>query len=229
MKYCKYGCGKVAKFPLKSSNGKLVCCSKSPNSCEKNKEKNREGLKRAIEIDMKKPGNRSIPWNKGLTKETDARINNYGKNISKSLKRNNHQKGKKRTEQERKNISEGMKKAHKEGRANNWLDSKKDNNKSFPEIFFEEVIKNAFEDKNYEFQRRFKRFALDFSWPQKKKVIEIDGSQHERIKKQIENDIEKDKLLIEEGWKVLRIKWKDMFNDTKTWIQIANKFIGAST
>jgi very-short-patch-repair endonuclease len=36
---------------------------------------------------------------------------------------------------------------------------------------------------------------------------------------------EKIKKLNEEGWKVLRIKWKDLYENTKEWIQIAKEFI----
>ena len=32
-------------------------------------------------------------------------------------------------------------------------------------------------------------------------------------------------MLEKNNWKYLRIKWKEMFNDTKKWIQIAKEFI----
>lgn len=70
---CEYGCGEEATFQLKS--GKW-CCSKSPNSCPVNKEKNRQGLKKAHKDGKMRTdqfdGKRG--WRKGLTKETDERI-----------------------------------------------------------------------------------------------------------------------------------------------------------
>jgi len=56
--------------------------------------------------------------------------------------------------------------------------------------------------------------------------LEIDGDQHERFEEVRLRDIEKDRLLTEAGWQILRIKWKDMFKDTKFWTQKANSFIG---
>lgn len=98
------------------------------------------------------------------------------------------------------------------------------NNMSYPEKFFTDVIKNEFTDKNYEYNYLFFHYRLDFAWPDKKKCIEIDGSQHESGK-QFESDKRKDQKLLEEGWQVLRIKWKDIFNDTRTWIDKAINFI----
>lgn len=37
--------------------------------------------------------------------------------------------------------------------------------------------------------------------------------------------VKKDKILMDNGWEVLRIKWKDMFRDTKTYIELCKKFI----
>jgi len=171
------------------------------------------------------------PWNKGLNKENNLKVKKYSETLSKRIKEGlvNHHSGRASTKEKeierRKKISESMKKAHKEGRANNWQDSKKFNNKSYPEIFFEEVINNEFEDKNYVYGLRFYQFALDFAWPDKKLVIEIDGEQHQRLTKQKENDELKNKLLLQYGWKFLRIKWIDMFHDTKKWIKKAKDFI----
>lgn len=41
------------------------------------------------------------------------------------------------------------------------------------------------------------------------------------------NDELKDALLKENGWKVLRIKWKDLFHDPKIFIEKAKQFIDA--
>lgn len=89
-----------------------------------------------------------------------------------------------------------------------------------------EVIANEFHDKAYEREFSFERFSLDFAWPAKKKVIEIDGGQHQRFEEYRLRDARKDQLLKENGWGVLRIAWKDFCGDTKSWINKANNFIG---
>jgi very-short-patch-repair endonuclease len=118
-----------------------------------------------------------------------------------------------------------MKLAHAEGRAWNIGKSRWNNEKSYPEKFFTRVIENEFEDKNYSSEYNVGNYSIDFAWVDKKIAIEIDGDQHIRFQHQIDSDIRKDKLLTSEGWKVLRIRWKDMCNDAKTHIQIAKSFV----
>ena len=74
---CKYGCGKKALFQLKSGGW---ICSKSPNSCLINKEKNKIKIIQA-HLDGRLPGFKKLwsdgkikSWNKGKTKLTDERI-----------------------------------------------------------------------------------------------------------------------------------------------------------
>lgn len=110
----------------------------------------------------------------------------------------------------------------------NWTLSHSTNNrtkKSYPEKFWTLVIDNEFDDKDYQFNLPFKRFSLDFAWVHKKKVIEIDGEQHYTQETQKLRDIEKDKLLKENGWELLRLRWKDVFKNSKYWINIANTFV----
>lgn len=86
------------------------------------------------------------------------------------------------------------------------------------------VIANEFMDKNYRRELGFGKFYLDFAWVDKQVCIEIDGQQHDRPEQQ-RRDIEKDQLLLENGWKVLRIRWVNMFNSPKTWIALAKEFV----
>ena len=107
----------------------------------------------------------------------------------------------------RKKISESMKKAIKDGRAHGWANVKQNKNgMSYPELWFESVIKNEQLDLNYEYNLQFFKYKLDFAWPEKRLCIEIDGNQHNFEDRKI-SDLEKDKLLNEHGWKVLRLKW----------------------
>lgn len=133
--------------------------------------------------------------------------------------------GKHFTEESKRKISESMKKAHKEGRAHNIGSSRWNNEPSYPEIFFMKVIQNEFNDKNYCREYPFGKYSLDFAWVEKKRCIEIDGEQHERFEEYRKRDEQKDKLLIENNWKVLRIKWKDLYKNTKEIIKAAKDFI----
>lgn len=168
------------------------------------------------------------PWNKGLTKEINESLKKASETYKEHIKQGlitRPQQGKPVTEETKKKISESMKKAHKEGRAWNIGKSRWNNKHSYPEEFFIQVIDNEFEDKNYLCEYPLEIFSLDFAWPEKKKCIEIDGDQHQRFKEYKERDIRKDQCIYKNGWKILRIEWKQMFKDTKTWIKIAKDFI----
>jgi len=122
-------------------------------------------------------------------------------------------------------ISNSMKQAHADGRAWNIGKSRWKNKKSWPEQFFMQVIENEFNDKNYTCEHPVGIYAIDFAWVEKKLAIEIDGEQHQRFASYKERDERKDKVLADDGWKVLRIIWKDMYKDTKKYISIAKEFI----
>ena len=125
-------------------------------------------------------------------------------------------------------ISASMKKAHAEGRAHNIGECRWNNEPSYPEKWFMKVLKNEFgfeKDKDYKTEFSFHRFSLDFAWPEKKVCIEIDGEQHERFQEQKDRDVEKDKLLKEEGWMELRKSWKDIYNNPKVFIEETRNFL----
>jgi len=147
---------------------------------------------------------------------------NYSKIISSLSKANT---GKSPSEATKLNLSESMKLAHAEGRAWNIGQSRWNNKPSYPELFFIKVIENEFKDKEYIREYPFSKYSIDFAWVHLNKAIEIDGSQHERFKEYKDRDKLKDKLLIKNGWSILRIKWKDMYNDPKKFIKIAKDFI----
>lgn len=141
------------------------------------------------------------------------------KKISESLK------GKILSDEHKQSISNGMIKAHAEGKAWNIGKSRWNNKQSYPENFFTKVIENEFDDKNYENEYPVGIYSIDFAWPEKKLAIEIDGEQHKRFKEISERDKRKDELLESKGWKILRIDWQSMFNEPKKYIRIANDFI----
>lgn len=128
----------------------------------------------------------------------------------------------------REKISASMKKAHSEGRAHNIGKCRRNNEPSYPEKWFMKVLKNEFgleKDKDYRMELPFHRFSLDFAWPDKKICIEIDGEQHERFQEQKNRDIEKDRLLKEEGWLEIRKSWKEIFNNPKSFIEEVRCFL----
>jgi very-short-patch-repair endonuclease len=76
--------------------------------------------------------------------------------------------------------------------------------KSPIEVVFEKyLIESGVKGWVYNYQ--FKRYALDFAFPEWKLDIELDGGTH-NLEKVISKDIERDKYLIENGWTVIRIK-----------------------
>ena len=162
------------------------------------------------------------PWNLGLTKETDKRVERNGLNAGKALK------GKKQgplKEEHKRAISRSMRLAHKEGRAHNIGMSRWNNEPSYPEKFFMKVIENEFLDKDYKREHNVSIYSIDFAWLDKKKAIEIDGDQHQRFIEYIERDKRKDVCLRDNGWSILRIVWVDMYNDPKHYIRLAKEFI----
>lgn len=76
----------------------------------------------------------------------------------------------------------------------------------------EKITKNILEKEGLLFEREFKvgKYFIDFVLPNKI-ALEIDGKQH-NYKERKEKDLEKDKFLLEQGWKIIRIPWNDNQN-----------------
>ena len=135
--------------------------------------------------------------------------------------------GKKHTEEEKKKISEGMKKAIKEGRATGWH-KRKAGSQSYPEKWMSIVIKNEFNDKNYQDELHVGKYRLDFAWPHKMRYIEIDGRQHEDIERK-ESDIKKDAFCKSLGWTGMRVSWSYICQNTQKAILEMKDFIDNGT
>jgi very-short-patch-repair endonuclease len=103
-----------------------------------------------------------------------------------------------------KNISESQKISAIEGR-HKGFPSRKDNKPSWAEQYFI----NRFTSDKINFQRDFKinRYFGDFVFQEKRVVLEIDGNTH-TFPEIIEKDKIRDKIMIDLGWNVYRIKWK---------------------
>jgi very-short-patch-repair endonuclease len=99
-------------------------------------------------------------------------------------------------------------------------------NLSYPEKLFLNKIKELEWDKKYLIQREKPMFPfyIDFAFNNEKVAVEIDGSQHleENRKKR---DEEKDKLLIENGWMVLRFSDKEIKTNIDNCFSISEKYL----
>lgn len=83
--------------------------------------------------------------------------------------------------------------------------------RSYPEKYFESV----FEKENitgWKPDLKVGKWFIDFAFEDKKIAVEIDGRQHEDSDRK-KSDEEKDKFLIQKGWKVIRIPWTNPKNE----------------
>lgn len=130
--------------------------------------------------------------------------------------------GRKHTEDQKKKISESVKKAHDEGRGHTWK-----NRYLFPS-YAEQWLYNFLDARHitYEKEKPFFGFFLDVVIGNK--VIEIDGEQHylpEQFPEQIERDQRKDKLLKAKGYQELRLRWSLVQKDKENQIKILENFL----
>ena len=77
----------------------------------------------------------------------------------------------------------------------------------YPEKYFSEL----FEKEGIDVERYFRvsSYELDFSIPEKRICIEIDGEQHYSDPKIIESDKRRKVFLERLGWDLIRIRWSD--------------------
>lgn len=108
------------------------------------------------------------------------------------------------SEQGRKNISNGMKKAHEEGRASSWIGRRQ-------RSYAEQSWFNIFTDKNINFNNNYyvKPYWLDFAWPEKKIYFEVDGRTHYTEEGKL-YDNKRTQILSSEGWTLIgRCNWSE--------------------
>jgi very-short-patch-repair endonuclease len=125
-------------------------------------------------------------------------------------------------------ISDGMKRCYSENRHPGWRHINSDTNRrSYPEKFFLKVFENENLNTTYTIKEKFTygKYNIDFLIIELKLIVEIDGSQHFRTDSAIEHDKIRDDYFLNEGFKVYRIKWKDVCNNPKSEIEELIKFI----
>ena len=115
--------------------------------------------------------------------------------------------GRKHTDESKKMISDGRKKFLNENPQMVPYILNHSRNESYPEIYFCDI----FEKENINITKKYRigLYELDFSIPEKKIDIEVDGDQHYLDIKIAESDIRRDDFLKENGWDVIRIRWSD--------------------
>lgn len=153
-----------------------------------------------------------VPWNKGLTKETNESVAKAGKTLSENYANGKFipsQKGKLHTEEEKRKISESRKKyllEHPEKVP--YVLNHHSKGDSYPEKYFKEVFNNA--EINYNQNYYSNGYFLDFAWPNIKIYIEIDGEQHYVDHRIVEHDKIRTQRLHDLGWRLLtRIRWSE--------------------
>jgi len=142
-------------------------------------------------------------WNKGLTKETDERVKQFGQTYSKRIKNKEISAlfaGKKHTDEWRKNHSELQKERYK---GISIYATVREKRKSYPEQYFDKIFSDA--EKQYHVDSYF----LDYAWPYIKLYIEVDGEQH-YTESGLLHDKERAEILSKLGWNcITRIRWKN--------------------
>lgn len=114
--------------------------------------------------------------------------------------------GYKVSDETKKKISEGMKKAHSEGRANEWHGRRERSyaEQSWYNIFTNDLGKGTFINNYF-----VKKYWLDFAWPEKKIYFEVDGRTHFTDEGR-QHDEERTEFLKKEGWTLIgRCCWSD--------------------
>lgn len=124
------------------------------------------------------------------------------------------------TDEEKRKISESMKRAHAEGRASSWIGRRKLSyaEQSWYNIFTKDLGEGSFKNNFF-----VKPYWLDFAWPDKKIYFEVDGRTH-YTKEGLEHDRKRTDLLKEQGWMLIgRCNWssykKLSDNDKQKYVQ----------
>lgn len=126
---------------------------------------------------------------------------------SESIKISQRKNPRKHTEETKKKLSEIRKKYLSENPDKVPYLLNHSSGESYPEKYFNKVFKN--EGIEVERYIRLGLYELDFSIPDKKIDIEIDGNQHYYDEKIIESDKRRTEFLENDGWDIIRINWSE--------------------
>ena len=163
---------------------------------------------------------RGSSWNKGLTKETDARLAKANIKLKARYASGeivSPQKGKPLSAEHRAKTSASMKKFYKEHPELVPYKLHHSSKESYPERYFNELFAK---ENIVGFERDYyvDGYYLDYAFLDKKIDFEVDGSQHYVDPKIVEHDKVRTQRLESLGWKTFRIDWRvwqKMSNDQK--------------
>jgi len=115
-----------------------------------------------------------------------------------------------KTEEEKEKNRQAQLKLVKEGKHQGWKSRTKE--PSYAEQYFIDLF-NKEGIKGWIREYKVDKYFIDFAFLEMKIALEIDGKQHRLNEERIERDRKKDKVLKENGWKVIRIDWYNPVND----------------
>lgn len=116
-------------------------------------------------------------------------------------------KPRKLTEETKKKISESRKKYLKENPDKVPYLLNHSQKESYPEKYFQTILKKS--GLKYKRFLQISYYNIDFAFIDKGIDLEIDGDQHIVDQKVVKSNIERDKFLTNNGWKIIRILWSD--------------------
>jgi very-short-patch-repair endonuclease len=163
-------------------------------------------------------------WNKGLTKETDPRIEKASISFKKTIKeKGSWWIGRKQSEETKKQISKSRTAFLVEHPDQVPYLLNHSSKMSYPEKVFMNALKeNGITGWIYNFQNSI--YSYDFAFTELKIDVEIDGSTHntEKVKK---IDERRDKFSEQEGWKVIRFSAKRVKENVTSCIKELNEYL----
>lgn len=199
-------------IPYEKKNENKYCSSKcraqqiNPTKGKKRTESEKNKISIALGGDgttKRKPkiiGNENLSRSE-IAKKHHAENPETRQKISKTLK------GRKLSEETKQKIRNKILNRIEKGLHKGWS---KRNKPSYPEIFFMKVLENN--NINYEYEKPFGKYFIDFAINDKMIALEIDGKQHE-LEERAKSDTKKDNFLRENNWFVYRIKWVSINNE----------------
>jgi len=98
-----------------------------------------------------------------------------------------------------------------EGRHKGWNRHTIGQTPSYAEKFFMKVLGDY--NISYEYDKKVGHYFVDFILDNQKFALEIDGRQHREKRLKFRDD-KKDRFLTENGWKVYRIEWNSINNES---------------
>lgn len=182
---CKCGCGNSTNF-LSIKKGFTEFIRGHSSKINNNWGHNKKALDKShnTQKQMYESGELEI-WNKGLNKDNDNRIKNYGEKISLNFERGDKisksLSGKEKSEEHKKNLSIVAKKRWEDPKERekqrynrlNYFRSSLSKNRSKLEIFFETLLDNM--DIEFESPYNLNGFLYDFYIKKHNILIEVDG------------------------------------------------------